>query len=1155
MSNNKTLKVFSSTAVAGMIAAAMMSSQAFAAVDAYSVKVGDAVYKYDKVELEKSFLDSKTGEKSALYEDFTKKLAEAKGFYGFNDNKNGLVDYSSIEAKFLEAKGAGQKFDVNAFTESKDAKVVSPKIVKKAIVKDGKVEYVDEVNTDETELKVTSIKPLNLKQVKIEFNQKIEDTDVKDDIEDIDNYTLDDKDGDEVKDVIKEVKLDDSKKFAILTFRDKAEDKKESYIIQNREKYTLTIDEDAIGKEVKKEINFEDLELPEIKGMEVVGTDTIKVKFSEPIMPANLKEISDKWEDKKEVAPILDKNDFDINDGDLSIRKVELVNNNTEANIIVTSDLKNGEKVDVKVKSSVRDYAGLTAASGTKTITVKEDKKAPTIVGYKDVESDEVTLIFDKDVKFADKDANIIDGKDSDLEKFYHTSDKDTNRAKYVKIDGKEVTIKFDEDSLSDGTSNIYVKSDVLESRWEVKNEKLSCKVYKEEDNTAPELVKVEQDKDHNDRIKIRFSEKVKIGKEKDNSALKAGNYKIKDEKGKEWKIKEIKQDGDSEKEFVIYTTKDLDEDLKYKLTVESVEDKAGNSIKKVTKDFKVKDNDPVSKDDIDVTVYSAGTNDQKIVVDFDSKMTMDGSEYSAKDLNKYTLISTDKESKFDGKDAINLSEVYKASIKPVKDGKAVEISIPGKDGKDVKLKDKQFNLKEGKLKLQISRVADANGNISEQTFEIDKIKFSGKNAPGAITFDKDEDFAPQAKSVEDIYFALDDKVNFDSDDIMVVAAKPGTDIKEIENKAKDFAENNRDEAVEVKDKDGNVVIKNLPVAKFKTGSHDGNTDVLMTLDKSLKDKRYDDDDLNHILSYDGKFALRNENGLGQDDKKLDVYVVVVGSETDNDYDETLVQGATLINDKIAPAVVDNSKRDKNHKYLGNGKYGTASSIVEDDEAVEFTQEGTNGSIVITFEENINEASVSTSSFELNKDDFKDAKIDSVEVGKGEKANTITLKIKNLVDNTKNKGDKDYNVIIEEGFEIIQRGPIKDDKDNEVDGLKLQIGGFKEEAEKKAKKEVEDKQKEILDKIKENKNITVEENNITLNVKNNTKVENILKELNVNEDELMSALTKKDKANIKEVLGEKTFDDIKGMSAEELSKMFNSGITLESGKKLVLNAQ
>src|SRR3712207_3940198 len=102
MSNNKTLKVFSSTAVAGMIAAAMMSSQAFAAVDAYSVKVGDQIYKYDRVQLEKSFLDSKAGDKAALYEDFTKKLGEAKGFYAFNDTKNGYVDYNSIEAKFLE---------------------------------------------------------------------------------------------------------------------------------------------------------------------------------------------------------------------------------------------------------------------------------------------------------------------------------------------------------------------------------------------------------------------------------------------------------------------------------------------------------------------------------------------------------------------------------------------------------------------------------------------------------------------------------------------------------------------------------------------------------------------------------------------------------------------------------------------------------------------------------------------------------------------------------------------------------------------------------------------------------------------------------------------------------------------------------------------
>ncbi|WMJ80780.1 Ig-like domain-containing protein [Clostridium sp. MB40-C1] len=1037
----KVVSVLSTSAISGLVASALMTSQAFAAVDAYTVKVGGDVYQYSKTELMESYLDSTEGTKAPLFEDFQAKLTEAKSVYAYHDDKTGYVTAQSVFDKYLENE---KGFNLDQFTESKEAKVVEVPTVKKAVVKDGEIKYEDESNKPEDgEVKVTSISAINLKQVKIEFANKITDSDIKDDIEDEDNYTLEDKDGDEVKDVIKEVKLDDSRKFAILTFRDKTEDKKDNYVIQNQEKYTLTIDEDAVGKEIKEELKFKDLDLPKIEEVEAVGVETIKVKFSEPIMPDNLKDISDEWDKNgKEITPELSKDDFDIDNGDLSIRRVELVNDNTEANIIVTSDFKEGQKVSVKVKSSVKDYAGLAVISETKNITVKEDKKAPEIVGFKNAEADEVTLIFDKDVKFADIDANKIDGNNSDLDKFYHSSDRGGNYAKEVKIDGKEVTIKFEEDSISDGSTNIYIKSDVLESRWEVKNAKLSHKIFRDEDKVAPELVKVEQDEDRNDKIKIRFSEKVKLNG--DGSATKTGNYTIKDNKGKEWKIKDIKQDGNSEKEFIITTTKDLDDDLKYTLTVESVEDKAGNAIKKVTKDFKVTDNDSVSKDDIKVTVYSAGTNDQKILVDFDSKMNLsDKEKYSAKDLSKYTLISDNKKD-FDDKGAITLDQLYKASIKSAKDGKAVEISIPGKDNGT--LKEKQFNLNElkGKLSIQIARVADEKGNITDKTFTIDDIKFSGKGEKGQITFDKDDDCVPQAKTVEDLYFAFDDKVNFDSDDIVVVAAEKGVSKEDVEAKAKEFTKD-KDTATDTKSSDGKM-IKNLPVAKFKTGLNDGNTDLLMTLDKGLKDKRYDDDDYNHILSYEGKFIERDEKGLSKENgKALDVYVVVVPNdkgitETDNDYDETLVTGATLIKDKIGPAIVNNKNRADDYKYKGQDAYGSVSSLIKDDEAVEYSYNAVDntGSIVLTFEEDIDPNSVSKSTFELKKDDFKDAKIKKVSV----KENKVTLDIENLIDQTKDKNDKDYKIAIEDGHEIMQRGPIKDMSDNEVDGLKLQVGAF-----------------------------------------------------------------------------------------------------------------
>lgn len=1044
MGNKKALKVFSTASVAGMIATAVLSSQAFAAVDAYSIKVGGDVYQYNKENLAKSFVEAKRGNDAVLYDDFIAKLEKAGGFFAFHDDKTGYVDFENIKGKFQEAKRAGQEFKVDEYTESKDAKVVEVPTVKKAVVKEGKVVYEEENSGKEGEVSIKAVTPLNLKQVKIEFAQKIEDTDVKDDIEDIDNYTLEDKDGDEVDDVmIKEVKLDESKKFAILTFNDKV-DSKGKYLIENQEKYTLTIDEDVTGDEVKKEIVFKDTELPEVEKLEVVGVDTVKVTFSEPVMPYNIEKVSDSIGEKNVVAPELDDDDFEINDGDISINKVELVNNNKEANIIVGTNFKDGEDLKVRVKSSVKDYAGLTTISSPKKTTVKEDKKAPEVVGFKDIDTEDrgsktyekVTLIFDKDIKFKNMDDTEITN-DSDLENYYHTSDKEGNRPEIVKVDGKELTLYFEDDTFANGTTNIYIKSGAIESRWEVENYKLSTRIEKEKDDTAPELTRVEQHEDYNNKIKIKFSEKVKTGdKTEDKSALKAKNYTLTDNKGKEWKIDKVEKDGTSEKEFIITTTKDLDEDLKYKLTVENVEDKAGNAIKKVTKEFTVKDNDAVDADDITIKVYSAGTSSQKIVVDFDTKMKMDSSRYSAKDLSKYTLVAKNKDGKglgvFDDKSSINLSDMYKAEIKTAKDGKAVEITLPSKENKD-DLKDKQYKLndlginnEEVKLYLQIDRVEDANGNVTTRNYELAITDFSGKGEIGSITFDDDEDYAPQVKSPEEIFFSFDDKVDFNIKDIKVVAAASEEDAKKAADKLVKAAEQGEDLDTVKLD-----TAKLLKIATHKKGDHDGNTTVTLTMHKSLKNDEYDDDDYNHIFTYDGKY-------LDKDGNKLDVYVFAVPSKivnsnhvtsTKNDYDETLKLGSAgmiKVEDKLAPVVKDNDRIAKANRY-GDDKENT-------DEIVEYyyNKADNTGAIVVTFEEDIDPASVSRSSVTLNKDDFEDGKVSSVKaVG-----NKVVINVEKLTDG-------DDKVEIERGHEIILKG-VRDLEDNEAEELKLQVGDFKE---------------------------------------------------------------------------------------------------------------
>ncbi|MCY6959363.1 Ig-like domain-containing protein [Clostridium brassicae] len=1046
----KVVSVLSTSAISGLVASALMTSQAFAAVDAYTVKVGGDVYQYSKTELMESYLDSTEGTKAPLFEDFQAKLTEAKSVYAYHDDKNGYVTAQSVFDKYLENE---KGFNLDEFTESKEAKVVEVPTVKKAVVKDGEIKYEDQNNNtgEDDKVKVTSVSAINLKQLKIEFASPVTDSDLKKDIEDVDNYTLEDKDGDEVdSDMIKEIKLDDNKKSATLTFADKV-DSKGKYLIENREKYSLVIDEDVTGEEYRKELVFEDKDLPEVEKVEAVGVDTIKVTFSEPIRPNNIDKISD----DSTIAPILDDDDFEINDGDLSISRVELVNNNKEANIIVGTDFKDGDKLKVRVKSSVTDYAGLATMSPNKETTVKEDKKIPQVVGFKDVDTEDinsvtyekVTLIFDKDIKFKNMDNSKIDNA-KDLENYYHTSDKTSNRAKLVKVDGKELTLYFEDDSFTNGTTNIYIKSGAIESRWEVENEKISTRIEKEVDNTAPEVRKVEQHEDYNNKIKIKFSEKVKCSKDTDDgSATKKKNYTLKDSDGKEWKIDKVERDGTSEKEFIITTIKDLDADLKYKLTVENIEDKAGNAIKKVTKDLDVKDNDGVAEGDIKVKVYSAGSSSQKVVVDFDNKMLMDGSRYSAKDLSKYTLVAKqkvvtgkDKDGNdiitevladvFDGKSSINMSDMYKADIKSAKNDKAVEITLPSKKEKN-ELKDKQYHLGDLStdkinnddvvLYLQVDRVEDANKNVTERNYsiKINKTDFLGKGEEGSIAFDDDDDFKPQIQSPEDIFFGFEDKVDFDVKDMRVITA-PDLDTAQ---KAADSFAGVKD------DKDAESKVTQLSIASHKKGTNDGNTTVKLTMDKKHANAKYDDDDFDHIFNYNGTFS-----GNGQ---KVYIFAVpnkTVGNtpvtSTKNDYDETLqigAKGLVYVEDKLAPAIVDNNILiDTAKQGLKDGKRAT-----NDDELVQYWQKGTNAAIVLTFEEEIDGTTLSRSTFELNDDDFCDAKIDSIKAYN----NKVVIMLSEVKD-----GNDSVN--IGDGFEILQKAPFEDIHENKAEDMKLQVGDF-----------------------------------------------------------------------------------------------------------------
>lgn len=485
---------------------------------------------------------------------------------------------------------------------------------------------------------------INLKQVEVEFNSaSLLDEDAAADIE---NYTLEDVDGNEIELVSADV---DSNKV-VLTIKDGDE-------VDNQTNAVLTIDKAVLGKEYEAEFEFLDLIIPKVVGAKVIGEDTVKVIFSEPIAVA-------------------DKDDFEIDGGDYFIKDIEFVNNRTEINVKTYSSF-DSETISIEVGSGIEDFAGLNVLSKTLKVVVPDDKEAPKVVGYKDASRTSVTLIFDEDIQLTN---------DADVDSFYHTNDSNkvdtVDGNPDVKVDGAELTLNFKNSPLPEGTAYVYIKGKVVADLFgNVEKNVIRVKVEVTIDTVKPEIKKVEATAQ--DTIVVTFTEDVENGAEDED------NYTIIDSDGDEVKDIVKKAVLDDDKVTLI-----LDEELdygKYTLIVENVEDLAGNRISKASVKFDVKDTTP-PEFPTEATLYTINEdkNEYKIVVKFDEAMAVDG-QYSVVDLDNYKL---------NGKYLSQIDDMSDVSvnIKAIDKNKAVEIQIKGYEVTT-------------SMKMEMARVADAAGN------------------------------------------------------------------------------------------------------------------------------------------------------------------------------------------------------------------------------------------------------------------------------------------------------------------------------------------------------------------------------------------------------------------------------------------------------------
>lgn len=583
MAKNKSLKVLSTASVAGMVAAAVLSSQAFAAVDAYSVKVDNDVFQYSKADLTDSFLASKAGEAAPLYDDFTAKFAKASGFYAFHDAKTGkYVSVADITEKYLEAKAAGTEFVVDTYTESSDAKVIEVPTVKKVVVKDGKV-VIEEDQQQQGELKVESVSAINLKQVQIKFNKPVDKTTATDK----DNYSLSD-----ATKQIEAATLSNDKLTVTLEL-------KATTTLSNQIEYKLSFNNvkaegsTSVLKVTDHKFTPVDSTLPTVASVEALGNKTVKVTFNEPIKVANT---SSFMIDGKPVV------------GYTSVTGNEVV-------IKVYSALANGSHT-VNVKN-VEDFANFKSISADSSFTVVEDKDAPVVASVEKCTFEEVTLRFSEDV-----DPSTVIGTNA-----YWMQGTTKKYADYnvTKVSGNTYTFTFNANKLQYAT-DLYVTG-VKDYSGNAIATDTKVQVTPVLDQSRPEVINAEVD-DSYKIVTIKFTKKLNAIE-----ANKSEHYIIKDKDGKEVNKLKTAQIQSDAKTVKVTLGSALETGKDYTLEVSGVSDDTTlkNVMLPYSKALNIVDKTGPDSSKIDVKKSDNST----IVVTFPEAMAVSG-DGSVVDTSKY---------------------------------------------------------------------------------------------------------------------------------------------------------------------------------------------------------------------------------------------------------------------------------------------------------------------------------------------------------------------------------------------------------------------------------------------------------------------------------------------------------------------------------------
>ena len=582
------------------------------------------------------------------------------------------------------------------------------------------------------ELAVVDVRAINLAQIEVVFNKEISEDDLEA-IEKSDNYKFEDEDGrkfrgqDSKTVVVSDVNVDGNVATLFIG----------GTPAKNQSECIIIIDEDITGEELDFDLKFSDFSIPTIEDAEVIGKNTIKIVFSEPM------KISGNKASYFEVKDESGKTNY-------RVRSTEAQAQNKEILVEVRSDLKDGDDIVVKIDNGLEDFAGFKLVKQSIDLTVEEDDREIEVVGYRKASETGITLIFNKDIKVDDNDNKNV----------YHTNSK--NYSDNFDADGKELEIVFEEHELPTGTAYVYVDGETLVDYWGNKNEE-TIRVIVEiaGDKEAP---KIEEIKDVTNRgLTIVFNEKLDADSAKDKD-----NYAILDADGKELKDIDVRKAVYNDSNKTVTLTFDKLSVGEYILVVENVEDARGNKIGYIEETFEIEGNalNLNDSDDVDVEFFKNDEGDYvewTIIVEYGRAMTTGSDRYSIANLDNYTVKLNNN--KYYTLNDLADEDHYSVDFTLVND-KVVEIVIEV----EVEVDDDHVP-----VSFFISRVKDAQGVLSEQLVS-NEILFSAAEDTFAI------DGKPEAVALDEIVVKFDAAIDYlvDEEFVFLAGEEVGEDREDV---------------------------------------------------------------------------------------------------------------------------------------------------------------------------------------------------------------------------------------------------------------------------------------------------------------------------------------------------------------------------------------